>query len=102
MICHEELKQLNIDGYHPKGTLGYLETYTRKYSGINAHLFNRKGNYILCFAGTISPQDCINDVRMATKHVPLQAKQAQMLAASYLKKFPNLIFTGHSLGGSVA
>ncbi|HVY20678.1 MAG TPA: filamentous hemagglutinin N-terminal domain-containing protein [Bauldia sp.] len=96
-------------------TLGFSQAEVDYYSsiGFSAYLLVYGGKHILAFTGSNDPNDwkkadypnslgrLIPGGVRRTQDV-LQYAFAQKLAAAFLAKYPDLILTGHSLGGGMA
>ena len=103
-----EMKSLSIGVYKgneksiPKGWIKVSE-YDKK-SGFHGEAFYKDGEVVIAMRGTNDKDDLANNVDMAKKKLPNQYADAQKFYEKVKKDFPNqeIIFTGHSLGGSLA
>ena len=103
-----EMKSLSIGVYKgneksiPKGWIKVSE-YDKK-SGFHGEAFYKDGKVVIAMRGTNDKDDLANDVDMAKKKLPNQYADAQKFYEKVKKDFPDqeIIFTGHSLGGSLA
>lgn len=77
-----------------------------KKSGFHGEAFYKDGKVVIAIRGTEKedPKDVANDLAMGIKKLPNQYADAQKFYEKVRKDFPNqeIIFTGHSLGGSLA
>ncbi|MEO6420632.1 MAG: Mbeg1-like protein [Polyangiaceae bacterium] len=73
-------------------------------SGFTAAVYtDGQGNYVVAFAGTDDGHDVVTDVKQALGFNTAQYNEAAALAKkAKLAYGDNLVFTGHSLGGSLA
>lgn len=82
-----------------------VSEYDQK-SGFHGEAFYKDGKVVIAMRGTEKedPKDIANDLAMAMKKLPNQYVDAQKFYEKVRKDFPNqeIIFTGHSLGGSLA
>lgn len=82
-----------------------VSEYDKK-SGFHGEAFYKDGKVVIAMRGTEKedPKDVANDLAMAMKKLPNQYVDAQKFYEKVRKDFPNqeIIFTGHSLGGSLA
>ena len=106
-----EMKALSIcvykgnKKYIPKDWIKVLE-YDKK-SGFHGEAFYKNGQVVIAMRGT---DEAVNDLikedigHLAMKKLPNQYTDAQKFYEKVRKDFPNykIIFTGHSLGGSLA
>ena len=103
-----EMKSLSIGVYKgneksiPKGWIKVSE-YDKK-SGFHGEAFYKDGKVVIAMRGTNDKDDLANDVDMAKKKLPNQYVDAQKFYEKVKKDFTNqeIVFTGHSLGGSLA
>jgi len=103
-----ELKSLSIGVYKknksfiPKDWIKVSE-FDKK-SGFHGEAFYKDGKLVIAMRGTDDKNDLANDIDMAKKKLPSQYADAQKFYEKVRKDFPNqeIIFTGHSLGGSLA
>lgn len=101
----EFLKKLCMDSYSNNTNLDYITSdIIEESSGLFMILINNKGQTYLVIRGTelSDKDDFIADLSLLTRHLPTQAAQALSYFNSIKNKYPNLIVTGHSLGGSIA
>jgi hypothetical protein len=113
---HNELKQLSGYVYRnnqfekPKSWIEVGKTES-KITGFYAETFARGNDVVISFRGTdmkdkydISKRDAVSDAMMGAKMLPGQIVNAQKYYEQVQKQFPNskIMFTGHSLGGSLA
>ena len=72
-------------------------------NGLDAWLYvNRDGSHVLAFAGTMSLLDVVVDVRHAFGAVTSHYAAAGELAGRVHAACPDIVMTGHSLGGALA
>ena len=73
-------------------------------SGFHGEAFYKNGKVVIAMRGTDDKDDLASDIDMAKKKLPNQYADAQKFYKKVKKDFPNqeIIFTGHSLGGSLA
>ena len=103
-----EMKALSIGVYKgneksiPKDWIKVSE-YDKK-SGFHGEAFYKNGKVVIAMRGTDDKGDLANDINMAKKKLPNQYADAQKFYEKVKKDFPNqeIVFTGHSLGGSLA
>lgn len=103
-----EMKSLSIGVYKgneksiPKGWIKVSE-YDKK-SGFHGEAFYKDGEVVIAMRGTNDKDDLANNIDMAKKKLPNQYADAQKFYEKVKKDFPDqeIIFTGHSLGGSLA
>ena len=103
-----EMKSLSIGVYKgneksiPKGWIKVSE-YDKK-SGFHGEAFYKDGKVVIAMRGTNDKDDLANDVDMAKKKLPNQYADAQKFYEKVKKDFTNqeIVFTGHSVGGSLA
>ena len=108
---HEKLKKLSGYVYkkhkysYPKDCIE-LDYEENKDSGFYASAFYFDNQIIIVFRGTdIDDLNDINaDLQMVSKNIPNQIIDAKKFYKNIKNTFPNkkIIFTGHSLGGSIA
>ena len=108
---YDKLSDLNDSLYNIKDSYGDWEILD-KYSditGLQIFLFDIGNNETL-FAikgtdvkvGYVSPGDILADVALKNSRVPLQYKHAKVYYQKIVAKHTHVIFTGYSLGGSIA
>ena len=75
-----------------------------KKSGFHGEAFFKNGEIVISFRGTDKDMDYLSDAQMGFNQLPNQYVDAQNFYEKVRKDFPNqkIIFTGHSLGGSLA
>ncbi len=103
-----EMKAISIGVYKgneksiPKDWINVSE-YDKK-SGFHGEAFYKNGKVVIAMRGTDDKDDLANDIDMAKKKLPNQYADAQKFYEKVRKDFPNqeIVFTGHSLGGSLA
>ena len=103
-----EMKSLSVGVYKgneksiPKDWIKVSE-YDKK-SGFHGEAFYKDGKVVIAMRGTNDKDDLANDVDMAKKKLPNQYADAQKFYEKVRKDFPDqeIVFTGHSLGGSLA
>lgn len=103
-----EMKALSIGVYKgneksiPKDWIKVSE-YDKK-SGFHGEAFYKNRKVVIAMRGTDDKGDLANDINMAKKKLPNQYADAQKFYEKVKKDFPDqeIIFTGHSLGGSLA
>ena len=105
-----ELKNISIgvyvgnEKYVPKDWIKINE-YDNKKTGFHGEAFYKNGKIVISFRGTENSfQDTFSDAQMGFNQLPNQYVDAQNFYEKVKKDFPNqkIIFTGHSLGGSLA
>lgn len=113
---HKELQELSKYVYKEKDSTlptGWLsiKPYENKNTGFYAEAFYKNNNVVIAIRGTdiesgfsVSRKDIMNDLSMGLEKIPSQYSDAEKFYSEMKKKFPNqeVIFTGHSLGGSLA
>ena len=105
-----EMKALSMGVYKgneksiPKDWIKVSE-YDKK-SGFHGEAFYKNGKVVMAMRGTEKEdkKDWQNDINMGIKKLPNQYVDAQKFYEKVKKDFPDqeIIFTGHSLGGSLA
>ncbi len=105
-----ELKALSMGVYKgneksiPRDWIKISE-YDKK-SGFHGEAFYKDGKVVIAMRGTEKEdkKDWQNDINMGMKKIPNQYVDAQKFYEKVKKDFPDqeIIFTGHSLGGSLA
>ena len=105
-----EMKALSMGVYKgneksiPKDWIKVSE-YDKK-SGFHGEAFYKDGKVVIAMRGTEKEdkKDWQNDINMGMKKLPNQYVDAQKFYEKVKKDFPNqeIVFTGHSLGGSLA
>lgn len=105
-----EMKALSMGVYKgneksiPKDWIKVSE-YDKK-SGFHGEAFYKNGKVVIAMRGTEKEdkKDWQNDISMGMKKIPNQYADAQKFYEKVKKDFPNqeIVFTGHSLGGSLA
>lgn len=80
-----------------------LDVYEDKTS-LRIGLYDTGKEVIFSICGTNMKQwgDWVADIALANKHIPAQAHHAEIYYNNIKDKYKNIIFTGYSLGGSVA
>ena len=82
-----------------------VSEYDKK-SGFHGEAFYKNGKVVIAMRGTEIPKtnDLTDDLAMFMKKLPNQYTDAQKFYEKVKKDFPNqeIVFTGHSLGGSLA
>ena len=82
-----------------------VSEYNKK-SGFHGEAFYKNGKIVIAMRGTEKEdkKDWQNDINMGMKKLPNQYVDAQKFYEKVKKDFPNqeIVFTGHSLGGSLA
>lgn len=75
-----------------------------KETGFHAKLYEKQGHYLFATAGTnpLSGKDWANNIKQHLGFEAKQYKQSIGIAQSLAKKYPGIIFVGHSLGGGLA
>ncbi len=73
-----------------------------KAEGFNAAVFEKNGKHVLVFEGTTSKSDWFNNIKQWAGAKSKQYDLAVRVARKAKAKYPNLIITGHSLGGGLA
>lgn len=90
--------------YIPKDWIKIREVDSN--SGFHGEAFYKNKTIVISFRGTeiIDYKDIINDTQMAFNNLPDQYIDAQEFYKKIKLNFPNqkIVFTGHSLGGSLA
>lgn len=105
-----EMKALSMGVYKgneksiPKDWIKVSE-YDKK-SGFHGEAFYKNGKIVIAMRGTEKEdkKDWQNDMDIGMKRLPNQYVDAQKFYEKVKKEFPNqeIVFTGHSLGGSLA
>ena len=104
-----ELKNLSIGVY--VGNEKYvskdwikINEYDNKKTGFHGEAFFKNGEIVISFRGTDKDMDYLSDAQMGFNQLPNQYVDAQNFYKKVKKDFPHqkIIFTGHSLGGSLA
>ena len=105
-----EMKALSMGVYKgneksiPKDWIKVSE-YDKK-SGFHGETFYKNGKVVIAIRGTEKEdkKDWNNDIKLGMKNLPNQYADAQKFYEKVRKDFPDqeIIFTGHSLGGSLA
>ena len=105
-----EMKDLSMcvykgnEKYKPKDWIKFDEHKSN--NGFYGEAFYKNGIIVIAFRGTNISElgDIASDRSMTTKHVPSQYVDAQKFHKQIASKFSNekIVFTGHSLGGSLA
>lgn len=109
---HKELQELSKyvykerDSKLPTGWLS-IKPYENKDTGFYAEAFYKNGKVAIAIRGTDSKKELLIDDLLdlgAMKHIPAQYTDAEKFYSEIKKTFPNqeIIFTGHSLGGSLS
>ena len=80
-----------------------VSEYDKK-SGFHGEAFYKGRKVVIAMRGTDDKDDLANDINMAKKKLPNQYADAQKFYEKVKKDFPDreIVFTGHSLGGSLA
>ena len=114
---HKELQELSKYVYKEKESklpTGWLsiKPYENKDTGFYAEAFYKNDKVVIAIRGTDmergnfeKAKDISADSRLAImKHIPAQYSDAEKFYSEIKKTFPNqeIIFTGHSLGGSLS
>lgn len=81
--------------------------YKPNYSNTTMAVYEKDGNIVFAFRGTKSIQDLFTDFKLAIGRLSAsrrfkQAEDDVRHTLRYYANYKNLIFTGHSLGGSIA
>ena len=107
---NNEMKYLSIcvykgkEKYKPKDWIKFDEHKSN--NGFYGEAFYKNGIILIALRGTNISElgDIASDRSMTTKHVPSQYVDAQKFYKQIASKFSNekIVFTGHSLGGSLA
>lgn len=92
-----ERNRVDVDGF----------VYKPEYSNSTMAVYEKNGNIVFAFRGTWSIKDLFTDFKLAVGRLTSSRrfKQAEDDVRHTLRYFPkhtNIIFTGHSLGGSIA
>ena len=113
---HKELQELSKyvykerDSKLPTGWLS-IKPYENKDTGFYAEAFYKNDKVVIAIRGTDMGRgrselgkDGINDLNLSIKGIPAQYADAEKFYSEIKKTFPNqeIIFTGHSLGGSLS
>lgn len=113
---HKELQELSQYVYKEKDSklpTGWLsiKPYENKNTGFYAEAFYKNDKVVIAIRGTDMKRDfsglrkdVMNDLCMGLEMIPSQYSDAENFYTEIKKKFPNqeIIFTGHSLGGSLS
>ena len=103
----KEMQVLAINAYNPQHSIldGWIQVAeTNNYSGFFAKAFLKNNIIVISIRGTNDRKDVLNDIEMLKKQIPNQYNDAQSFYLKIKNYLPNhkIIFTGHSLGGSLA
>lgn len=105
---YDTLVELNIHIYKQAKDFNnwkVLDTFADN-SGVYIALYDIGNNETLfAIRGTqlVGKEDLLSDIAMAfTQELPSQFHRAETFYKQIKDKYPNIIFTGHSLGGSIA
>ena len=113
---HKELQELSQyvykekDSTLPKGWIP-INPYENKETGFYAEAFYKNDKVVIAIRGTDLgrgfselEKDADSDLNLGIKHIPAQYSDAEKFYSEIKKMFPNqeIIFTGHSLGGSLS
>lgn len=109
-IDEKDAAALADDAYSNKGVGDVVNGWTIKESiddkrtGFKAKLYEKNGKYVFATAGTniLSGRDWSNNV---SQHLGFNSEQynlSVLKAREYSRKYDDLIFVGHSLGGGLA
>lgn len=107
-IGENEAATLAKDCYNsekkPVGGWNVLEVYDNKDSGFHAKLYEKQGKYVFATAGTDpkSLKDWGTNFAQQLGLETSQYEQSISIAKELTKKYDNLTFVGHSLGGGLA
>ena len=113
---HKELQELSKYVYKERDSklpIGWLsiKPYENKDTGFYAEAFYKNDKVVIAIRGTDMGRgrselgkDGINDLNLSIKGIPAQYSDAEKFYSEIKKTFPNqeIIFTGHSLGGSLS
>ena len=113
---HKELQELSQYVYKEKDSklpTGWLsiKPYENKDTGFYAEAFYKNDKVVIAIRGTDLgrgfselEKDADSDLNLGIKHIPAQYSDAEKFYSEIKKDFPNqeVMFTGHSLGGSLA
>lgn len=107
-IDEDEAANLAHDAYNmdrmPVDGWNVVEVYDDKSSGFRAKLYEKNGNYAFVTAGTNakSGRDWRTNIKQQLGMETTQYEQSTTIAKDLAKKYDNLVFIGHSLGGGLA
>lgn len=109
-LLHEDLKKLADHVYKGEKNNSltnwkFIDKHETK-NDFRAIAYEQGNNIVISFAGTDISQfkDRLNDYQMGFGFMPSQIKEAEKFYNQVKQNYPNtkIIFTGHSLGGSLA